>query len=88
MHFGNLTSICLHQTFIEQHPVLRARQYWQQRADHKIKVTLNEANQSISATQSIEYTNNSPDTLRYIWIQLDQNRFAEGSIDRLTRIRE
>ena len=56
----------------------------QQRADHQIKVTLHEENQSISATETIRYTNNSPDTLRYIWIQLDQNRFAEGSIGRLT----
>ena len=59
-------------------------QYWQQRADHQIRVTLNEGNQSISASQTIQYTNNSPDTLRYIWIQLDQNRFAEGSIARTT----
>jgi len=59
-------------------------QYWQQRADHQIKVTLHEEDQSISASQTIKYTNNSPDTLRYIWIQLDQNRFAEGSIGRLT----
>lgn len=59
-------------------------QYWQQRADHQIRVTLNEENRSISASQTIQYTNNSPDTLRYIWIQLDQNRFAEGSIARTT----
>jgi hypothetical protein len=59
-------------------------QYWQQQADHKIEVTLDEENRSLSATQTIEYTNNSPDTLRYIWIQLDQNRFANGSIGRLT----
>jgi hypothetical protein len=60
-------------------------QYWQQRADHSIKVTLDEKNQSISASQTIRYTNNSPDTLRYIWIQLDQNRFADDSIARLTQ---
>ena len=60
-------------------------QYWQQRADHSIKVTLDEENRSITASQSIRYTNNSPDTLRYIWIQLDQNRFAKGSIERLTQ---
>ena len=58
--------------------------YWQQRADHNIKVTLNEDNQSISASQTIRYTNNSPDSLRYIWIQLDQNRFRADSTARLT----
>ena len=59
-------------------------QYWQQRADHEIAVTLHEDNQRITASQSIQYTNNSPDTLRYVWIQLDQNRFAKGSIGRTT----
>jgi hypothetical protein len=59
-------------------------QYWQQRADHDIKVTLNEENRSISASQTIRYTNNSPDPVRYVWVQLDQNRFTEGSIARLT----
>jgi len=58
--------------------------YWQQRADHNIKVILNEDNQSIAASQTIRYTNNSPDTLRYIWIQLDQNRFRADSAARLT----
>ena len=60
-------------------------QYWQQRADHSIKVTLDEQNRSISASQSVRYTNNSPDSLRYIWVQLDQNRFAKGSIARMTQ---
>lgn len=59
-------------------------QYWQQRADHKIKVTLNEEDQSIRASQTIRYTNNSPDSLRYIWMQLDQNRFHADSAARLT----
>jgi len=58
--------------------------YWQQRADHNIKVSLNEDNQSISASQTIRYSNNSPDSLRYIWIQLDQNRFRADSTARLT----
>ena len=58
--------------------------YWQQRADHNIKVTLNEDNKSINASETIRYTNNSPDSLRYIWIQLDQNRFRADSAARLT----
>ena len=58
--------------------------YWQQRADHNIKVKLNEDNKSINASETIRYTNNSPDSLRYIWIQLDQNRFRADSAARLT----
>ena len=43
--------------------------YWQQQADYDIQVTLNDDNQSINARSTITYTNNSPDTLRYIWVQ-------------------
>jgi len=59
-------------------------QYWQQRADYKIEVVLDEKSRRIEATESIVYTNNSPDMLRYIWLQLDQNRFAEESLGRLS----
>lgn len=58
--------------------------YWQQRADHNIKVTLDEDKQSISGSETIRYTNSSPDALRYIWIQLDQNRFRADSTARMT----
>lgn len=55
-------------------------EYWQQEADYHIKVQLNDENQSITAQSTITYTNNSPDTLRYLWVQLDQNRFRKDSI--------
>ncbi|RUO64814.1 M1 family metallopeptidase [Idiomarina ramblicola] len=54
--------------------------YWQQEADYKIQVALDDENQSITAESTITYTNNSPDTLRYLWVQLDQNRFKKDSI--------
>jgi hypothetical protein len=57
-------------------------QYWQQRADYKIRVTLDEVQRRISASETITYTNNSPDSLRYIWLQLDQNRFDNASLER------
>ncbi len=55
-------------------------QYWQQRADYDIKVTLDEAQRRVSASQTIAYTNRSPDTLLYLWLQLDQNRFRTDSL--------
>jgi hypothetical protein len=58
------------------------RDCWQQRASHKIKVALDEQKHRITANQTIQYTNNSPDPLRYIWFQLDQNILADGSIAR------
>lgn len=59
--------------------------YWQQRADYKIKIKLDETSRSVSGTETIKYTNNSPLTLNYIWIQLDQNIFKQDSINNLTR---
>lgn len=59
-------------------------QYWQQRANYKIDVSLDETLRRITASETITYTNQSPDTLRYIWLQLDQNRFSEGSGERLS----
>ncbi len=55
------------------------RAYWQQRADYTIKVTLDTTEKRISGTATIRYSNNSPDTLRYVWLQLDQNLFRPGS---------
>ncbi len=59
-------------------------QYWQQRADMQIKVTLDEKTRRINGSETINYTNRSPDRLRYIWLQLDQNRFADDSLERLS----
>jgi hypothetical protein len=59
-------------------------QYWQQEVDYKIKVHLNEEKRRLEATESITYTNNSPDTLRYLWLQLDQNKFKNDSMSAMT----
>lgn len=53
--------------------------YWQQQADYKINVVLDEMNQTITGSETITYTNNAPNTLRYIWLQLDQNIRAKDS---------
>jgi hypothetical protein len=49
--------------------------YWQQRASHHIKARLDEVTHAITGWERIRYENHSPDTLRYLWLQLDQNRF-------------
>ena len=51
--------------------------YWQQQADYNISVELNDDNQSIVGSETITYYNNSPDELKYLWLQLDQNIIAE-----------
>jgi len=55
--------------------------YWQQRADYEIDVTLDDANQRILGSAKITYHNQSPHALKYIWIQLDQNRFRRDADD-------
>ena len=53
--------------------------YWQNRADYSIDVNLNETTKEISGSEIITYTNNSPDTLEFLWMQLDQNLFKKDS---------
>ncbi|MTI32194.1 M1 family metallopeptidase [Xanthovirga aplysinae] len=54
-------------------------QYWQQQADYNIQVELDDERQRIKGSELIHYVNNSPDPLTYLWVQLDQNRFADDS---------
>ncbi|MCA6462328.1 MAG: M1 family peptidase [Chitinophagaceae bacterium] len=50
--------------------------YWQQRADYKIKCTLDEPNFTLRGSETITYYNNSPDVLTYLWLQLDENEHS------------
>jgi hypothetical protein len=53
--------------------------YWQNSADYTIDVNLNESTKEISGSETITYTNNSPDALEFLWMQLDQNLFKLDS---------
>ena len=53
--------------------------YWQQRADYVIRATLDTAGRSVRGEERSTYTNNSPDTLRYLWLHLEQNLFNSES---------
>jgi len=53
--------------------------YWQNSADYTIDVNLNETTKEISGSETITYTNNSPDELDFLWMQLDQNLFKKDS---------
>jgi len=55
------------------------RDYWQQRADYTISATLDTAARSVTGSETIKYRNNSPDTLRFVWLQVDQNLYRPGS---------
>ena len=53
--------------------------YWQNRADYKINCTLDTATHGVSGDVEISYTNNSPDNLKFLWLQLDQNIYKKDS---------
>ena len=60
--------------------------YWQQQANVNIDAALDEDEKRIIASMDIDYVNNSPDKLNYIWLALDQNRFKDGSLARESTI--
>jgi len=53
--------------------------YWQQEADYKMAIRLDDENQRIYGEETVTYHNNSPDALDYLWVQLDQNMRAKDS---------
>ena len=54
--------------------------YWQQRADYTIRASLDTTANVLTGTERIHYVNRPPDALAFVWLQLDQNLFAPGSI--------
>ena len=60
--------------------------YYQQQADYKMSLTLEDDTQILRGTETITYTNNSPDALEYLWLQLDQNLFSKTSDTKLIRV--
>ncbi|MEM9981559.1 MAG: M1 family peptidase, partial [Bacteroidota bacterium] len=53
--------------------------YWQNRADYYIEANLDTEKHQLTADLTLTYTNNSPETLSFIWMQLDQNKFKADS---------
>ena len=54
-------------------------EYWQQRADYNMKISIDDEKQQLHGEETITYFNNSPDVLKYLWMQLDQNVRAKDS---------
>lgn len=59
--------------------------YWQQRADYVINVEVDDNTQLLTGSETITYHNNSPESLNYLWMQLDQNLFADNSLTQQSR---
>ncbi len=59
--------------------------YWQQQVDYDIDVSLNEATRTLTGTQAVTYRNNSPDSLGYLWMLLDQQNYRRTSLAERSR---
>ena len=55
--------------------------YWQNRADYALAATLDTATKTLRGEMTLRYSNRSPDTLRYIWLQVEQNAFKDRSLN-------
>src|ERR1700761_5911499 len=53
--------------------------YWTNRVDYTIHTTLDTTEHALSGEVTVAYTNNSPDELPFLWLQLDQNIYKEDS---------
>ena len=53
--------------------------YWQNRADYQINMSLNDKTNEFTGSETITYTNNSPDKLSFLWLMVDQNLFKKDS---------
>jgi hypothetical protein len=60
--------------------------YYQQKADYKMNLVIDDETQKLSGFETITYTNNSPDRLDYLWLQLDQNIYVENSDTKLIEV--
>jgi len=53
--------------------------YWQNRVDYLLKANIDTISKTLSADENITYTNNSPDALQYLWLQMDQNTYKKDA---------
>ena len=53
--------------------------YWQNRVNYHIKAAIDTVTKNLTATETIDYINNSPDALQFLWLQLDQNTFKRDA---------
>lgn len=60
--------------------------YYQQKADYKIAISIDDKTQKLTGVETITYTNNSPDYLEFLWLQLDQNIYNQDSESKLIEV--
>ncbi|MEY5000139.1 MAG: hypothetical protein RLZZ211_175 [Bacteroidota bacterium] len=60
--------------------------YYQQKADYKMTLVLDDTKQRLDGNETITYTNNSPDPLAYLWLQLDQNIYDQNADSKVIEV--
>ena len=83
-HFRQLDDLWPTPNDIRRPSGAPGKNYWQQRVDYDIDVEIDDERQILTGSEKITYHNHSPDELRVLWIQLDQNRYEPASADWLT----
>lgn len=83
-HFRQLDEIWPTPNDLRRPSGAPGKAYWQQRADYRIEVRLDDKKQTLTGSERITYHNNSPDSLSYLWVQLDQQRYEPDSHEWLT----
>ena len=80
-----LLVLLFHSLLISSHSQTN---YWQQEVNYRIEVSLNDKDNSLKAFERIEYVNNSPDTLHFIWFHIwpnayknDQTKFSDQLLE-------
>ena len=53
--------------------------YWQNRVNYHLKANIDTTTKTLTASEEIDYVNNSPDALQYLWLQLDQNTYKKDA---------
>jgi hypothetical protein len=53
--------------------------YWQNRVDYRLNAAIDTTAKTLTVTENIHYTNNSPDALQFLWLQLDQNTYKKDA---------
>ncbi|MFA5326943.1 MAG: hypothetical protein WC384_04060 [Prolixibacteraceae bacterium] len=81
----NSSLLCSPESAFRSASGVPGEKYWQNKADYDIAVKLDTLSQTISGKETITYTNNSPDNLSFLWLELGQNLFKEGSRGSLTQ---
>src|SRR5476651_865301 len=56
------------------------KKYWQNKADYRIKISFDPKSRNLAGTVGIDYTNNSPDTLKEIYFKLYPNLYKKGAV--------